>query len=121
LTASQADSETLRTALAALRGEVPVGIWGFREYQLCTLVLADVRSNPGVRPRWRFDLNPELHKFNLPTLVITGRYDMNVAPLVAYKIHQVIAGDRSSPSSNAARASAAFLRSRHVMEQFLAE
>ena len=38
----------------------------------------------------RFDLNPELPKFKLPTLVITGRYDMNVAPLVAYKIHKAI-------------------------------
>jgi len=40
----------------------------------------------------RFDLNPELHKFKCPTLVITGRYDINVAPAVAYKIHQAIPG-----------------------------
>jgi proline iminopeptidase len=40
----------------------------------------------------RFDLNPELHKFKFPTLVITGRYDMNVAPAVAYKIHRAIPG-----------------------------
>ena len=40
----------------------------------------------------RFDLNPELRKFKFPTLVITGRYDMNVAPVVAYKIHQAIPG-----------------------------
>jgi proline iminopeptidase len=39
----------------------------------------------------RFDLNPELPKFNLPALVITGRYDMNVAPLTAWKIHRAIA------------------------------
>lgn len=42
----------------------------------------------------RFDLNPELKKFRFPTLVITGRYDINVAPLVAYKIHQTIADSR---------------------------
>jgi proline iminopeptidase len=42
----------------------------------------------------RFDLNPEIRKFKFPTLVITGRYDMNVAPVVAYKIHQAIAGSR---------------------------
>jgi proline iminopeptidase len=42
----------------------------------------------------RFDLNPEIRKFRFPVLVITGRYDMNVAPLVAYKIHQAIAGSR---------------------------
>lgn len=44
----------------------------------------------------RFDLNPEIHKFRFPTLVITGRYDMNVAPLTAYKIHQQIPGSRFS-------------------------
>jgi proline iminopeptidase len=42
----------------------------------------------------RFDLNPEIRKFRFPVLVITGRFDMNVAPVVAYKIHQAIAGSR---------------------------
>jgi len=42
----------------------------------------------------RFDLNPELRKFKFPTLVITGRYDINVAPSVAYKIHKAIAGSQ---------------------------
>jgi len=40
----------------------------------------------------RFDLNPELPKFRFPTLVITGRYDFNVAPSVAYGIHKAIPG-----------------------------
>lgn len=39
-----------------------------------------------------FDLNPELPKFKFPTVVMTGRFDMNVAPLIAYKIHQAIPG-----------------------------
>jgi proline iminopeptidase len=38
------------------------------------------------------DLNPELRKFKFPTVVMTGRFDMNVAPLIAYKIHQAIPG-----------------------------
>jgi proline iminopeptidase len=38
----------------------------------------------------RFDLNPELPKFAFPTLVVTGRYDFNVAPSVAWAIHQAI-------------------------------
>lgn len=38
----------------------------------------------------RFDLNPELPKFHFPTIVMTGRFDMNVAPVVAYKIHKAI-------------------------------
>lgn len=40
----------------------------------------------------RFDLNPELRKFRFPTLVVTGRYDFNVAPSVAWAIHKAIAG-----------------------------
>jgi len=47
-----------------------------------------------VRDVNRFDLNPEIRKFHFPALVITGRYDMNVAPLVAYKIHQAIPNSR---------------------------
>jgi len=42
----------------------------------------------------RFDLNPEIVKFRFPVLVVTGRYDMNVAPLVAFKIHHAIQGSR---------------------------
>lgn len=42
----------------------------------------------------RFDLNPELPKFKSPTLVVTGRYDINVAPLVAWKIHKAIPGSK---------------------------
>ena len=40
----------------------------------------------------RFDLNPELPKFGFPTLVVTGRYDFNVAPSVAWAIHKAIPG-----------------------------
>jgi proline iminopeptidase len=42
----------------------------------------------------RFDLNPELPKFHFPTLVGAGRYDFNVAPVTAYKIHQAIPGSK---------------------------
>ena len=42
----------------------------------------------------QYDLNPELPKFRFPTLVLTGRYDMNVAPSVAWKIHNAIPGSR---------------------------
>lgn len=38
----------------------------------------------------RFDLNPELIKFRFPTIVMCGRFDMNVAPVIAYKIHLAI-------------------------------
>ena len=42
----------------------------------------------------RFDLNPELRKLRVPTLVITGRYDFNVAPATAYAIHKAIPASR---------------------------
>lgn len=38
------------------------------------------------------DLTAELPKFNFPTMVITGRYDMNVAPLTAWNIYKAIPG-----------------------------
>ena len=40
------------------------------------------------------DLTPEIKKFTLPTLVITGRFDINVAPLVALRIHELIPKSR---------------------------
>jgi proline iminopeptidase len=42
----------------------------------------------------RFDLGPELPKFHFPTLVITGRYDINAAPVGAWRIHKAIPGSR---------------------------
>ncbi len=42
----------------------------------------------------KFDLNPEIQKFRFPTLVITGRFDMNVAPVCAYRIHKQIPGSQ---------------------------
>jgi proline iminopeptidase len=38
------------------------------------------------------DLTPQLAKFAFPTMVITGRYDMNVAPLTAWNICKAIPG-----------------------------
>lgn len=38
------------------------------------------------------DLTAELPKFKFPTLVITGRYDMNVTPITAWNIYKAIPG-----------------------------
>jgi proline iminopeptidase len=38
------------------------------------------------------DLTPKLSGFAFPTLVITGRYDMNVAPLTAWRMAHAIPG-----------------------------
>jgi proline iminopeptidase len=40
----------------------------------------------------RLDFTPALASFDFPTLVTDGRYDMNVAPLTGYRIHQGIPG-----------------------------
>jgi proline iminopeptidase len=50
--------------------------------------VADAISKSGAD----YDLNPEIVKFHFPTLVITGRYDMNVAPIVAWKLAHEIPG-----------------------------
>src|SRR5262249_5737100 len=38
----------------------------------------------------KFDMWPTLPTFGMPTLVATGRYDTNVAPSTAWKIHKAI-------------------------------
>jgi len=42
----------------------------------------------------RFDLNSQIKAFRFPVLVGCGRFDMNVAPLVAYRIHEEIPGSQ---------------------------
>ncbi len=57
----------------------------------------DLGYNPLVaaavsRAASKVDLTPQLPKFAFPTLVITGRFDMNVAPLTAWNIYKAIPG-----------------------------
>ena len=40
----------------------------------------------------KYDMWPVLPTFHLPTLVVTGRFDINVAPSTAWKIHEAIPG-----------------------------
>lgn len=42
----------------------------------------------------KYDFWPALRAFTFPTLVMTGRHDINVAPSTAYKIHQAIPNSR---------------------------
>jgi proline iminopeptidase len=42
----------------------------------------------------QYDMWPVLPSFHMPTLVVTGRYDINVAPSTAWKIHKAIPGSR---------------------------
>jgi len=68
-----------------------------RDAAMPRLVVSDYRKSVN-QSIWgdlqRFDLNPELAKFRMPVLVATGRYDINVAPSVAWKIHKAIPGSR---------------------------
>jgi proline iminopeptidase len=40
----------------------------------------------------KIDMTLELPKFKFPTLIITGRYDLNVAPLTAWRMYKSIPG-----------------------------
>lgn len=42
----------------------------------------------------QYDMSPVLSTLTMPTLVLTGRYDINVAPSTAWKIHKAIPGSR---------------------------
>jgi proline iminopeptidase len=102
----RADGYTFADAL----GDAAASEAGLREYltwlfyapekrdafvaQVSTKVFTKSVNEAVDRDVGRFDLNPELRKFKFPTLVITGRYDINVAPSVAYKIHKAIPGSK---------------------------
>ena len=102
----RADGYTFADAL----GDAAASEAGLREYltwlfyapekrdafvaQVSTKVFTKSVNEAVERDVGRFDLNPELRKFKFPTLVITGRYDINVAPSVAYKIHKAIPGSK---------------------------
>lgn len=72
----------------------------FYSQELCTRYLAgvsDLGLNPAVGEAvsnsiMHLDLTPALGRFNFPTLVINGRFDMNVTPLVAWNIAHAIPG-----------------------------
>ena len=42
----------------------------------------------------KYDMWPVIPALTMPTLVITGRFDFNVAPSTAWKIHKAIPGSR---------------------------
>jgi proline iminopeptidase len=94
---NEKDSATARDAVTRLylstlfyspehRDEFLAKTKGLKEYYKVNRVLN--------RDIARFDLNPEIRKFRFPVLVGCGRFDMNVAPVVAYKIHREIPGSQ---------------------------
>jgi proline iminopeptidase len=80
---------------AALREYFSMLFYSPEKRDAALVQMADVSENREVNQAvthdiQRFDLNPELTKFHFPTVVMTGRFDMNVAPVVAYKIHRAV-------------------------------
>jgi len=59
------------------------------EYRYTRSVNAALNADLG-----QFDMWPVLPTFRMPTRVLTGRYEMNVAPSTAWRIHQSIPGSR---------------------------
>ncbi len=72
----------------------------FYSQELCTRYLAgapDLGGNAPVgeavsKAITNLDLTPALARFHFPTLVLNGRFDMNVTPLVAWNIAKAIPG-----------------------------
>jgi len=70
----------------------------FYSQELCTRYLAgapDLGLNAPIgeavgKAIGNLDLTPALGRFNFPTLVLNGRFDMNVTPLVAWNIAKAI-------------------------------
>jgi proline iminopeptidase len=60
---------------------------GVKSYHLSRSVNAAISADVAA-----LDLTPLLGTFTMPTLVLTGRYDINVAPSTAWRIHKAIPG-----------------------------
>jgi proline iminopeptidase len=60
-----------------------------RSYQYTRAVNEALNADLG-----KLDMTPELSTLHMPTLVLCGRYDINVAPSTAWRIHNAIANSR---------------------------
>lgn len=59
--------------------------------------IADLGFNPSVgeqvsKATEDLDLSPQLNTIHVPTLILTGRFDVNVAPLTAWRMYKAIPG-----------------------------
>ncbi len=95
---------------ASALGDTAAGRASLREYLQMLFVSAEKRDEfmsrvstyhyePEVNQKLnddlaRYDMWPALANFRMPTLVLTGRLDINVAPSTAWKIHKVIPGSK---------------------------
>jgi len=94
--AAFADSAAARTSLREYFGMLFVSaekrdefLAGLNRYQLSRPVNVALDGELG-----RYDMWPMLPALHMPTLVLTGRFDINVAPSTAWKIHKAIPNSR---------------------------
>lgn len=90
-------ADTAAAARASLRNHFRMIFYSPEKRDAYMAKMGDLGYEPSVgaavsKATENIDLNPTLSRFSFPTLVITGRYDMNVAPLVAWNIAHKIPG-----------------------------
>jgi proline iminopeptidase len=89
--------ETEAAARAGLRNHFRMIFYSEQKREAYMSHMGDLGFEPAVgeavaKATENLDLTPRLAGFKFPTLVITGRYDMNVAPLTAWRLAHAIPG-----------------------------
>jgi proline iminopeptidase len=97
LTAKKLGEDSEAAARAGLRDHMRMIFYSPEKRDEYVAKMGDLGYEPDVgtavsKATENIDLTAYLPKFNFPTLVIAGRYDMNVAPLVAWHIAHEIPG-----------------------------
>jgi proline iminopeptidase len=90
-------SDTEAAARAGLRNHFRMLFYSTEKRDAYMSKMGDLGFEPAVgqavsRTTADLDLTTKLAGFQFPTLVITGRYDMNVAPLTAWRLAHAIPG-----------------------------
>lgn len=90
-------STTEAAARASLRNHFRMMFYSPSKRDVYMAHMGDLGYEPAVaeavsKATSNLDLTPTLAGFGFPTLVITGRYDMNVAPLTAWRMAHEIRG-----------------------------
>ena len=89
--------DTVAAARASLRNHFRMIFYSPEKRDAYMSRMGDLGFEPAVaeavsKATKNLDLASKLGGFNFPTLVINGRYDMNVAPLTAWRLKQAIPG-----------------------------
>ncbi|HSK44571.1 MAG TPA: alpha/beta hydrolase, partial [Candidatus Binatia bacterium] len=95
--AQKLGAETEAAARAGLRNHFRMIFYSTQKRDAYMSHMGDLGYEPAVgeavaKATADLDLTPKLAGFKFPTLVIDGRYDMNVAPLTAWRLAHAIPG-----------------------------